>query len=371
MIYLDNAATTKVDKEVLKSMLPYFKELYGNASSHHSLGKDSRNAVEGIRKIIADSLNAKSEEIFFTSGGTESNNLALKWIDEGHIITTKIEHESVLEVCKFLEGKGVNVSYLDVDADGLIDLKMLEKSIKKDTKLVSIIHGNNEIGVLQDVEKIGGICRKKEVLLHIDACQSFGKVPLNVKKLHVDLITLNAHKIHGPKGIGALYVRKGVKIKPLFHGGGHEQELRSGTENVPAIVGFGKAIQELNKKDVEKMDLLRDRLISKFLEMDEVKLQGSRDRRLCNNVNIGFLGVDSEILESALDVKGIKVSSGAACSSHRLKKSHVLKALPGNDKYVENCIRFSLSKYNTKREIDQTFRIVRNLVERMRSVNIK
>ncbi len=259
-IYFDNAATTRVDDEVLKTMIPYFNVNYGNASSTHFIGQEARNAMEKSRSIIAREIGAKANEIVFTSGGTEANNLAIKGLffsnypEKNHIITTRIDHDCVLNTCKWLETRGAKVTYLDVDAEGFIDLNELENAITNKTILVSVIHGNNEIGTIQDLEAIGKICRKKGTLLHTDACQSFTKVSIDVRKQNIDLVTLNAHKIHGPKGVGALYIREGIQITPLLHGGGHERKIRSGTENVSGIVGFGKAVEVAKKKDIERMN---------------------------------------------------------------------------------------------------------------------
>ena len=255
-VYLDNAATTPLDERVLKKMLPYFKEKCGNASSLHQEGQEARFAIEKAREIIARSINAKPKEIIFTSGGTESNNLIIKGLaysypEKKHIITSKIEHECVLNACKWMESRGYKITYLDVDSEGFINLEQLEKEIKKDTLLVSIIHGNNEIGTIQDLKEIGKICKEKNVFFHTDACQSYTKTFLDVKKQNLDSVTLNAHKIHGPKGVGALYLKEGIKITPLQHGGGHERNRRSGTENVPGIVGFGEAVKISNKKDIK------------------------------------------------------------------------------------------------------------------------
>ncbi|MCL5730070.1 MAG: cysteine desulfurase, partial [Candidatus Pacearchaeota archaeon] len=258
-IYLDNAASTMVDERVLKEMIPYFTERYANASSVHEMGKEAKNALEDSRKAIAKAIGANKDEIYFTSGGTESNNFALKGLFfsnfpwKNHIITTKIEHDCVLNTCKWLEARGARVTYLDVDEEGFVNPKDIEKAITDKTIAVSIIHGNNEIGTIQDLEEIGRICRAKKILFHTDACQSFTKVPLDVRKMSLDLVTLNAHKIHGPKGVGALYIRKGIEITPLLHGGGHEKGMRSGTENVPGIVGFAKAAEIAMRKDIEKM----------------------------------------------------------------------------------------------------------------------
>ena len=294
-IYLDNAATTKVDEKVIKEMLSYFSEKYGNASSQHLVGQEAKRALEEARHVIAKSINAKDDEIIFTSSGTESNNLALKGLffankenGKKHIITTKIEHDCVLNSCKWLEKQGAKITYLNVDNEGFISLEELKKEITPETLVVSVIHGNNEIGTIQDIEEIGKICREKGVYFHIDACQSYTKTDIDVKKQNLDLVTLNAHKIHGPKGVGALYIREGIEITPLAHGGGHEKNLRSGTENVPGIVGFAKAVKIASNSDVKQMSKLRDYLIGEILKIPNTKLNGPKEKRLCNNINTSF-----------------------------------------------------------------------------------
>src|SRR3989344_1616493 len=283
-IYLDNAATTPLDDRVLEAMKPYFSLKFGNASSLHQKGQEAKMALEESRAIIAKSINAKIDEIIFTSGGTESNNLAIKGLafaypDKKHIIISSIEHDCVLNACKFLEKQGYKITYLNADSEGFIDLKELEKAITKDTLLISIIHGNNEIGTIQDLEEIGKICRAKKVYFHTDACQSYTKTLIDVKKQNLDLVTLNAHKIHGPKGVGALYLREGIKIIPLAHGGGHEKNRRSGTENIPGIVGFAEAVKIARKSDVEKMRKLRDKLISGLEKISMARLNGPRGEK--------------------------------------------------------------------------------------------
>jgi len=378
-IYLDNAATTPLDEKVSEVMLPYFTQKYGNASSLHSKGREAKEALENARRIIAKSINAKPSEIIFTSGGTESNNLAIKGIafsyeekgKKGHIITTKIEHDCVLNTCKWLEKRGWKVTYLDVDKEGFISLDDLEKAITKDTVLVSIIHGNNEIGTIQNLEEIGKICKSKGVLFHTDACQSYTKTLLDVKKQNLSLVTLNAHKIHGPKGVGALYIREGIKITPLAHGGGHEKGLRSGTENIPGIVGFSEAVRQMRKRDVEKMKKLRDKLIKGIEErISEVRLNGPRgDRRLCNNVNFSFKGVEGEAIGMLLDAKGICSSTGSACSSKSLESSHVLKAIGLSDEEAHGSLRLSLGKQNTEEEIDKVIEIMPKIIRKLRKIS--
>ena len=334
-VYLDNAATTKVDKEVLKEMQPYFNEKYGNASSLHSFGREAKEALEKSREVIARSINALTEEIIFTSGGTESNNIALKGLffnnkEKNHIITSKIEHDAIFETCKFLEKNGAKVTYLNVDRSGLIDFEQLKKEINEKTLLVSIMHANNEIGTIQDIEKIGKLCREKKVLFHTDAVQSYCKEKIDVKKQNIDLMSLSAHKIYGPKGVGALYIRKELrnKIGVFLHGGGHEFGLRSGTENIAGIVGMTKAVEVCQKNfNNKEINALRDKLIKEVLKIPETFLNGHTEKRLSNNANFIFKAIEGESLVLMLDEKGIAASTGSACSSKSLEPSHVLLAL--------------------------------------------
>ena len=374
-IYLDNAATTKTDERVIKAMLPYFDKKYGNASSQHVLGQEAKKALEKSRKIIAKAISAKTDEIIFTSGGTESNNLALKGLffenypKKDHIITTKIEHDCVLNTCRWLEKQGAKVTYLDVNKEGFVNLDDIEKNITDKTIVVSIIHGNNEIGTIQDLEKIGKLCKEKGVLFHTDACQSFTKVSINVVKQNLDLVTLNAHKIHGPKGVGALYIRRGVKITPLAHGGGHEKGLRSGTENISGIVGFAKAVEIASSKDVEKMEKLRNKLIEGLLKIPNVNLNGPRKNRLCNNVNISFNNIEGEAVGGYLEREGMYVSTGSACMSHSLETSHVLKALNISALRGNSSVRMSISKFTTEEEIDRVLKVVPKVVKKLRMLS--
>jgi cysteine desulfurase len=374
-IYLDNAATTKVDDKVLKEMLPYFSENYGNASSVHSFGQEAKNALENSRKIIAKAIGANSREIFFTSGGTEGNNFALKGIffsnypEKNHIITTKIEHDCVLNTCKWLEKQGAKVTYLDVDEEGFVNLEDLKKSITNKTIIVSIIHGNNEIGTIQDIENIGKICKEKGVLFHTDACQSFTKVPINVNKQNLSLVTLNSHKIHGPKGVGAIYIKEGIKITPLFHGGGHERKMRSGTENISGIVGFAKAVEIANSKDVKRMTELRDYFIEKILKFPNVKLNGSKNNRICNNINISFNNIEGEAIGGYLENFGIYTSTGSACASHSLESSHVLNAIGLEPVQANSSLRISISKYTAKEELDYVLEKLSSIVEKLRRIS--
>ncbi len=378
-IYLDNAATTPIDSRVFSEMKPYFSEKFGNASSQHTFGLEVKRALEQSRDIIAKAIKANSDEIIFTSGGTESNNFALKGImfnekrnNKNHLITTKIEHDCVLNACKWLEKQGFKVTYLDVDSQGFINLEQLEKAITEKTALVSIIHGNNEIGTIQNIKEIGKICREKGVLFHTDACQSFTKVPINVKKQLLDLVTLNAHKIHGPKGIGVLYIRKGIKISPLLHGGGQEKGLRGGTENIPGIVGFAKSIRIAKNSHVKHMKKLQKKLIEGILKIPETKLNGAKpesEKRLCNNVNVSFKNIEGESIGGYLDAYKICSSTGSACSSHTLEISHVLKAIGLSHLDANSSVRLSLSRENTEEEIDKVLEVLPKIVKKLRKIS--
>ncbi len=373
-IYLDNAATTQVADEVLKEMEPYFNDKFGNASSVHFLGQEARRDVESARAKIAKSINASKDEIIFTSGGTESNNLAIKGVafakGKGHIITSKIEHDCVLNSCKWLKKQGFEITYLDVNSEGFVKLDKLEKAIKKDTILVSIIHGNNEIGTIQDLEAIGGICKKHNIYFHTDACQSYTKTELDVKKMNLSLVTLNAHKIHGPKGVGALYIKQGTKIIPWQDGGGQEFNMRSGTENVPGIVGFAKASGLISQKDIGKMENIRNKLIDGVLtNIKGVRLNGPRENRLCNNINFSFQGVEGEAIGTYLNSYNICSSTGSACSSKSLEPSHVLKAIGLSDEQAHGSLRLSLSKYTTEEEIDRVLEVLPIIITKLRKIS--
>lgn len=375
-IYLDNAATTKVDDEVVKAMLPYFTEKYGNASSQHFKGSEAKEALEKSRKTIAKSINASTDEVIFTSGGTEGNNFVLKSLffdnypKKDHIIVSKIEHDCILRTCNWLEKKGAKITYLDVDSEGFVSPKDLEKEITEKTFLVSIIHGNNEIGTIQDLKTLGEICHKKNVLLHTDACQSFTKVPIDIRKMNIDLITLNAHKIHGPKGVGAVYINKNVKISPFFHGGGQERKLRSGTENITGIVGFAKAVEISSSKHVKKMYELRDKLIQGILKIPNTKLNGPKsEKRLCNNINIAFMNIEGESIGGYLENKGICTSTGSACMSNTLEPSHVLRAIGLSHAETNTSIRLSISKYTTEQEIETVLKELPKVVEKLRRMS--
>ncbi len=375
-IYLDNGATTKVDPKVVEAMVPCFSEKYGNASSSHTFGQDAKDVLEKARRIIAKSIGAKAEEIIFTSGGTEANNLALKGVafankNKGnHLIVTKVEHDCVLKTCEWLEKHGFFVTYLDVDSEGFVKAEELEKAIRPETILVSVIHGNNEIGTVQNLDVLGKICREKGIYFHTDACQSYTKTEINVEKHNLDLVTLNSHKIHGPKGVGALYVRQGVEIIPWKHGGNHEFGLRAGTENIPGAVGFAEAVKMgMDKKHVEKMNLLKDKLVSGVLQIPEVKLNGPKDKRLCNNANFSFKGIEGEALGGYLDQKFVCSSTGSACSSRTLEPSHVLKAIGLTDEEAHGSLRLTLSRFNTEEEIDYVLKVLPKIVSKLRRIS--
>jgi cysteine desulfurase len=369
-VYLDNGATTRVHDEVAQTVLRYMIEEFGNASSLHKFGQDASKALESARATIAKSIKALPEEIVFTSGGTESDNLAIKGAayanKGGHIITTKIEHHAVLHTCQELEKEGYKVTYLGADKEGFVDIHELEKSITPKTFLVSIMHANNELGTIEPVEEIGNICKKHNVHFHTDAVQALTKIPIDVRKMNLDMLSASAHKIHGPKGVGFLYLRKGVKIHRMMDGGSQEYKMRAGTENVAGAVGFAKAVEIASEKDIEKMRKTRDRLIAGLLQIPNTQLNGAREKRLCNNVNISFHFVEGEALLLSLNDKGIAVSTGSACSSKSLTPSHVLVAIGLRPEIAHGSIRFTLSKYTTEDEIDYTIKTVREVVERLR-----
>lgn len=376
-IYMDSGATTRMDDEVIKAMQPYFTEKYGNTASTHTEGEEAKQALNAARHVIAKSLNSKDDEIIFTSGGTESNNLAVKGIafanrEKGnHIITTKIEHDCVMNACKWLETQGFKVTYLGVDKEGFVNPQELEKAITPGTILVSIIHGNNEIGTIQDLETLGKICKKHNVPLHTDACQSYTKTKIDVQKQNLDLVTINSHKIHGPKGVGALYVRKGTNITPIMHGGGHEFNLRSGTVNVPGIIGFAKAVQiAMNPKHIKHMARLRDKLIENVLKIPNTTLNGPNgEKRLCNNANFSFKYIEGEAIGGYLDAYGIRSSTGSACSSFKLEASHVLRAIGVKAEDANGSLRLTLSRFTTEEEIDKVIEVLPKIVEKLRKMS--
>ncbi len=379
LVYLDNAATTKVDERVLKEMLPYFTEKYGNAGSMHKLGLYSKQALDDSRKKVSEIFGCSPEEIVFTGSGTESINMAIKGIafamkhKGNHIITQKTEHHAVLECCEYLEKNGYKVSYLDVDRDGVVDLDQLRKEINDETILVSIMYANNEIGTIQPIKEISKICKEKNVLFHTDACQAAGYLDLNVSKLGVDLMTINGSKIYGPKGVGALYIRKGVKIIPLIHGGGQERRLRSGTENIPLIVGFAKALEiaeQEKKEETERVKRLRDFLVEELLKkIPKSFLNGHPTQRLPNNANITFLDVEGEAILLYLDQKGICVSSGSACTSKTLDPSHVILAIGLPYEAAHGSIRFSFGRFNTIEDVQKVVKELPPIIEKLREIS--
>ena len=378
-IYMDNAATTPVAREVVEAMLPYFSEHFGNASSIHKEGQDARRAIEDARRKIAKFMNAREEEVIFTGSGTESNNTAIKGLalselakKKRHIITSNIEHHAVLEPCEFLEKQGFKVTYLNVDNNGLINLKELEKAITSETLLVSVMHANNEIGTIQDIAAIGKICKSKNTLFHTDAVQTLGKMPIDVRKMNIDFLSASAHKIYGPKGIGLLYVGEGIKIVPLLHGGGHEFGLRSSTENTPGIVGFGRAVelcQRNMKPEAKKISILRDKLIEEILKIPNTRLNGHARQRLYNNANFSFHGIEGESLVMHLDMHGIAASTGSACSTKSLKPSHVLTAIGLDHVTAHGSLRLTLGRNTTEKDINYTIRTVREIVENLRKIS--
>jgi len=374
---MDHAATTPVAQEVLEAMKPYFTEKYGNASSIHDFGQEAKDALEDSRIKVAKLIGANPDEIIFTSGGTESDNMAIKgtvWAsrDKNHIITSRIEHHAVLHTCEFLEKQGFKVTYLPVDKYGLVKPAQVEKAIKKNTAMVSVMHANNEIGTIEPVAEIGKICRDAGVLFHTDAVQSFGKIPIDVKKMNIDLLSASAHKLYGPKGVGCLYVRKEVNIKPLIHGGEHEFGMRSGTENIAGIVGFAKACEIANKnmaRWTEHETKLRDKLIEGCLKIPGSRLNGHPEKRLPNNANFCFSDIEGESMVIHLSMKGIAASTGSACSSKSLKPSHVLTAIGLSPKNAHGSLRLTLGKDNTEHDIDYLLNVLPHIVKNLRRIS--
>ncbi|MEK0320540.1 MAG: cysteine desulfurase family protein [Nitrosopumilus sp.] len=377
MIYLDNAASTQIHEDVLNSMLPYLKEQYGNPSSMHRYGRLAHKAVEKARKQIASIINAEPSEIILTSGGTESNNTALRGITmkntSGQIITSSIEHDAILEPCKKLAQNGFDVDYLPVTQFGMVECSDLKNYISKKTILVSIMFGNNEVGTIQPISEIAKICKEYEVPFHTDAIQAVGKTPIDVKKLNIDLLSISSHKLYGPKGIGALYIKNGIDVDPVILGGGQERGLRSGTENVASIVGFGKACEiaknNLNE-NILQMKKLRDTLVEKILnEIPEVILNGHPRSRLPNNAHFTFFGVNGEDLIIKLDEYGIAASTGSACSVNTQKASHVLQAMGFSHEQITGSLRLTIGIFNDQKEIEQTVNVLKKVVTELRSVS--
>ena len=379
IIYLDNAATTKTAPEVVDAMLPYFTEFYGNASTIYDLGNHSKNAMNEARDIIADALGARGEEIYFTAGGSESDNWALKATAEAyknkgnHIITSKIEHHAILHTCEWLEKQGFEVTYVDVDENGVIKLDELKKAIRPTTILISVMFANNEIGTIQPIKEIGEIAKEHGILVHTDAVQAFGQVPINVDECHIDMLSASGHKLNGPKGIGFLYIRKGVKIRSFVHGGAQERKRRAGTENIPGIVGLGVAtkraiasMQERTAKEIELRDYLIDRVLK---EIPYTRLNGHRTNRLPNNANFSFQFIEGESMLIMLDMDGICGSSGSACTSGSLDPSHVLLAIGLPHEIAHGSLRLTLSEEITKEDIDFVIEKLKSIIERLRSMS--
>lgn len=379
MIYLDNAATTKVADSVVDAMLPYFKEYYGNASSIYQLGAKSKEALDESREYIAGTLGAKTNEIYFTAGGSESDNWAIKATADAyarkgkHIITSAIEHYAVLHTCEYLEKHGYEVTYVGVDENGVIKLDELKAAIRPDTILISVMFANNEIGTIQPIKEIGEIAKEHDILFHTDAVQAYAQVPINVDEMHIDMLSASGHKLNGPKGIGFLYIRKGIKIRSFVHGGQQERGRRAGTENIPGIVGLAAAakrsfsmLEEKMKKEIE----LRDYLISRIeAEIPYCRLNGDRKKRLPNNVNFSFQFIEGESMLILLDSKGIAASSGSACTSGSLDPSHVLLAIGLPHEIAHGSLRLTLSEENTKEEMDYVVEQLTAILERLRSMS--
>ena len=378
-IYLDNAATTRTAQEVVDAMIPYFTENYGNPSSIYELGQRSKEAITTAREQIAEVIGAKPEEIYFTAGGSEADNWALKAACEAyekkgkHIITTKIEHHAILHTCEYLEKKGVEVTYLDVDENGLVDLDALQKAIRPDTILISIMFANNEIGTIEPVKEIGMIAKEHGILFHTDAVQAFGQVPIDVDDMHIDMLSSSAHKINGPKGIGFLYIRKGVKIRSFVHGGAQERKRRAGTENVPAIVGYGvvakRAADTMEERTARERQLRDDFIKRVEKEIPYVKLNGHPDKRLPNNINFSFRFIEGESLLIMLDMKGIAGSSGSACTSGSLDPSHVLLAIGLPHEIAHGSLRLSLGEDTTKEDLDYTLGQIKEIIQKLRDLS--
>ncbi len=377
MIYLDNAASTQVHDEVFQEMLPYFKEQYGNPSSIHRYGRLASKAIETARKRIAELIGAKQNEILLTSGGTESDNTALFGVMRQNkakqLITSHIEHDAILEPCRQLEKEGYNVIYLPVDKYGVVDIEKLRQSITKETALVSVMFANNEVGTIQPIKEIAQICKQHNVLFHTDAIQAVGKIPIDVNEIGVDLLSISSHKINGPKGIGALYIRSGITLDPFILGGGQENGMRSGTENVANIVGFGKAChlaKEHLDKNASHMKNLRDHLISRVVgEISHVSINGNVENKTPNNAHFTFLGVNGEDLIIKLDEYGVAASTGSACSVKTQKASHVLMAMGFSHEQITGSLRITVGLYNTMPEMDQTVDILKKAVQELRSVS--
>ena len=378
-IYLDHNATTPVHPEVLEAMLPYYKDKFGNASSIHQFGRDAKDALEQSRETVAKVINAAPSEVYFTSGGTESDNLALKGIalankNKGkHIITSQIEHHAVLESCKSLKKEGYEITYLPVDKYGLVDPEALKENIRKDTILISIMYANNETGAIQPIGEFGKIAKENGVYFHSDTVQAFGKIPLDVQKVGIDMLAISAHKLYGPKGVGAIYIRKGTRISSLVHGGHHERSRRAGTENIAGIVGLAKAA-EIASRDMETQHQHLKNLTESFFKklsdrIPDVFLNGHPERKLTGTLNISFKGVEGESIILSLDMKGVAVASGSACTSGALEPSHVLSAMRIDPALAQSSIRFSFGRENTMEDVDYTVEVLPEIIQRLRSMS--
>jgi len=380
LIYLDNAASTAVHPDVVKEMLPYFDVQYGNPSSIHQFGRKARKSIQKARKQVATLIGADPNEILFTSGGTESNNTILDGVlntngepDPEHLITSSIEHEAVLQPCKDFENVGIKITYLPVDEHGIVNPDDITNSINSHTILVSIMFANNEVGTIQPIKEISEICKKYQIPLHTDAVQAVGKIPINVKELGVDALSISSHKINGPKGIGALFIKKGLMVTPQILGGGQENGMRSGTENVASIVGFGKACEIAKDKlsdNISHFQTLHSSMLSRIVkEIPHVKLNGHPQNRIFNNIHLTFLGINGEDLIIKLDEHGIAASTGSACSVHTQKASHVLKAMGFNHEQITGSLRISFGYTNTLDEVEQTVKVLKKVVAELRSIS--
>jgi len=378
-IYLDYAATTPTHPEVVKAMLPYFTDVFGNPSGIYSYGQEAKGAIEEARLQVSELVGARDEEIIFTAGGTEADNFAIKGTafageNRGnHVITSSVEHHAVIETCEFLERNGFKITYLPVDKDGLVDPGDVKKAITNKTILISVMHANNEVGTIEPIAEIGRIAKEQGICFHTDAVQMAGHIPVDVNGLGVDLVSMSAHKLYGPKGIGALYIRKGTKLAPFTHGGEQEKKWRAGTENVPGIVGFGRAAeiaQQEMSKEAERLTYLRDRLIKGILErIDHARLNGHPSRRLPNNVNVSVDSVEGESMALNLDLEGICTSTGSACSSSSLEPSHVLLAIGLSHERAHGSLRLTLGRWTTEEEIDRVLGVLAQIVAKLRAMS--
>ena len=377
-IYADNAATTPLDPRVLEAMMPYLTTKYGNAESLNTLGLEAKKALDESRATLAKFINAENQEIIFTGSATEANNMVLKChafqqgVNKVHIAISTIEHPCIHNPASWLKKNGSSITFIPVDSEGLLDFEYLEKVLKAGVTLVSVIHGNNEIGTIQDIKKIGKLCHEHDAYFHTDAAQTFGKIPIDVKTMNIDIMTMNAHKTYGPKGVGALYLNKDVKMEPYLHGGEHEFGLRAGTHNIPGVVGFAKTVDLREKEmfeEAKKLTILRDRLIKGVLEIDETYLNGHPKKRLANNINIRFLYIEGESLVLKLDMEGIATSSRSACVSRTEEASRILLALGIDPIEVRGPLRISLGKNNTEEDIDYILEVLPHSVQQLRRMS--